>query len=247
MVYREDYNRLLDYHLETGADVTMLYSRELRLGAGNPTHVANLRVSDGWVESLEFGPAEEDDGCFNLGACIMDKDLLLQLIENACAEGRYNFVADVLEPALSTHKVAALEHTGYSGRLTTVKSYFDMTRAMLDPAVRQELFYEHGPVYTRVADAPPVRYASGCEVDNSVFGNGCVVQGRVSGSVVFRGVSISSGADVENCVVMQDTSIAEDVHLRNVILDKEVRVGKGARLIGTPDNPLVVRKGSIVE
>ena len=248
MVYREDYNRLLAHHLETGADLTLLYSRELRLSKGDPTHLANLHIdADGWVQGADFAPKGDDDGCYNLGACIMDKDLLMRLVEDACALGRYNFVTDIIEPAIATRKVAALEHTGYAGRLTTVKSYFDMTRDMLDSDVRDELFYKRGPVYTRVADAPPVRFANGSDVENCVFGNGCDVRGRVAGSVVFRGVSIESGADVENCVIMQDSRIGKGAYLRNVIIDKNVVVGEGARLVGTPDSQLVVRKGSIVE
>ena len=247
MVYRADYNRMLEHHLEVGADMTLLYSNELRLGLGDPTHLANLHISDGWVHGVDFEPVTPDGGCFNLGACIMEKELLLRLVEDACAEGRYNFVSDIIEPALGTCRVAALEHTGYAGRLTTVKSYFDMTRDMLDPAVRNDLFYANGPVYTRVMDAPPVRYAKGCTVENSVFGNGCDVRGRVVGSIVFRGVSIEAGADVENCVIMQDSRIEKGARLRNAIVDKDVVVTAGARLIGTPDAQLVVRKGSIVE
>ena len=247
MVYRCDYSDLLAHHLETGADITVLYSRELHLGLGDPTHLANLHISDGWVNGVDFEPVTLEGGCFNLGASIMDKDLLLRLVEDACAEGRYDFVGDILEPAIRNHKVAALEHHGYSARMTTVKSYFDMTRDMLDPAVRDDLFYAHGPVYTRVMDAPPVRYSNGCEVENSVFGNGCNIRGRVVGSVVFRGVSIADGADVENCIIMQDSRIGRNAHLRNVIIDKDVVVGDGARLVGTPDAQLVIRKGSIVE
>lgn len=247
MVYREDYNRLLDHHIAAGADITILYSRDLRLAHGDPTHVVSLDIdSDGWVRGAEFGPVGEQGGCFNLGACIMGKDLLLRLVEDACAEGRYNFVTDVLEPALSSAKVAAVEHIGYAGRLTTVKSYFDMTRDMLDPQVRDELFYAHGPVYTRVADAPPVRYANGCVVENSVFGNGCDIRGRVVESLAFRGVQVELGADVEGCVIMQDSRIGEGAYLRNAIIDKNVTVAPGARLIGTPDTPAVIRKGMVV-
>ena len=248
MVYREDYNRMLDFHIANEAEITLLYSRELRLGVGDPTHLANLHIDDdGRVRGVDFEPASAEGGCYNLGACIMDKELLKRLVEDACAEGHYNFVTDIIEPALSTCRVMALEHTGYAGRLTTVKSYFDMTRDLLDPDVREELFYARGPVYTRIMDAPPVHYAKGCQVENSVFGNGCNVRGRVAGSVVFRGVSIEQGADVENCVIMQDSRIGEGAHLRNVIIDKDVIVGPGVRLVGTPDAQLVVRKGSIVE
>ena len=248
MVYRFDYNELLNHHLETGADMTLLYSHELRIRPGDPTHLANLHVDDaGWVRSADFEPAGADGGCYNLGACIVSKDLIMHLVEEAAAEGRYNFVMDVIEPALEIYKVAALEHKGYAGRLTTVKSYFDMTRDMLDPAVRNELFFANGPVYTRVMDAPPVRFANGCEVDNSVIGNGCDVRGRVVGSVVFRGVDIESDADVENCVIMQDSHIGKGAYLRNAIIDKDVVVADGARLVGTPDAQLVIRKGAYVE
>lgn len=248
MVYREDYSRMLEHHKATGADLTLLYSRDLRLETGDPTQLADLHIDDdGWVRGADFGPKGEEGGCFNLGACIMDKDLLLRLVEDACAAGRYNFVTDIIEPSIDSLKVAALEHVGYASRLTTVKSYFNMTRDMLKPEVRDDLFYANGPVYTRIMDAPPVRYANGCEVEESVFGNGCDIRGRVVGSVLFRGVSVEAGADVANCVVMQDSRIGAGAHLRNVIIDKEVTVGPGARLVGTPDNPLVVRKGSIVE
>lgn len=243
MVYREDYNRMLAHHLETGADVTVLYSRELRQAEDGSNDLGNLVIKDGRVVGADFGPAESSSGCCNLGACIMEKDLLVRLVEDACAQGRYNFVTDIIEPALPDCKVMALEHTGYAARITTVKSYFDMMRDMLDPDVRDDLFYAHGPVYTRVADAPPVRYARGCEVENSVFGNGCVVRGRVAGSIAFRGVFIDEGADVQDCVIMQDSHIGKGAYLRNAIIDKDVEVADGARLIGTPDMLKVVRKG----
>ena len=247
LVYREDYNRLLEHHKKVGADITLLYSRKLHIEPGDPTHLANLHISDeGWVVGADFEPADVRGGCFNLGVCIMDKQLLVRLVEDAGAMGKYNFVTDVIAPALGKYKVAALEHTGYSSRLTTVKSYFDMTRDMLDPQVREELFAANGPVYTRIMDAPPVRYSSGCEVENSVFGNGCDIRGRVVGSVVFRGVVIEPGADIQNCVIMQDSRISSGAYLRNAIIDKDVVVGKDARLVGTPTQVAVVRKGSIV-
>ncbi|MBR3181701.1 MAG: glucose-1-phosphate adenylyltransferase subunit GlgD [Eggerthellaceae bacterium] len=242
MVYREDYSRMLEHHIESGADITVLYSHDIRLGEGDPTLIANLDIKDGWVTGGEFGPLGAGGGCYNLGASVMDKELLNKLVEEACAEGRYDFVTDIIEPALGQYKVAAVEHTGYAARLTTVKSYFDMTRDMLDPKVRDDLFFEQGPVYTRVMDAPPIRYAMGCEVVNSVFGNGCDVCGRVEGSVVFRGVKIAEGADVKDCVIMQDSQIGKGAYLRNVIIDKDVVVADGARVIGTPDNPQVIRK-----
>ena len=120
-IYREDYNRLLDFHVETGADITLLNSRELRLGLGDPASVVNLSIDDdGRVRGADYHPKIEESGCHNLGACVIGKELLLQLVEDACAVGRYDFVADIISSALEEYKVMALEHEGYAGRLTTV-------------------------------------------------------------------------------------------------------------------------------
>ena len=248
-VYREDYTRMLERHIEEDADITLLYSRDPRLAASDsPTRMTYLKVDDnGVVTGFDYEAFEDEGQCAALGAVLMRKDLLVRLVEDACAEGHYNFTTDLLEPALREHKVVAVEHEGYAGRITTIKSYFDMTRDMLDPQIREDLFYTSGSVYTRIMDAPPVRFAGGCEVANSVFGNGCDVRGRVVGSVVFRGVSIAPGADLENCVVMQDSTIGADTHLRNVIIDKNVIIGEGVRIVGTPDAPAVIRKSSIIE
>ena len=246
-VYRQDYTRMLEHHVENDADITLLYSRNERKLVDSGANVAYLQVDDeGWVKGISYEvPAE--GGCAALGAVLMRKDLLVRLVEDACAEGHYNFTSDLLVPALSNYKVAAVEHTGYAGRIATVKSYFDLTRDMIDPEVRDDLFNANGAVYTRIMDAPPVRFAGGCEVSESVFGNGCDVHGRVVGSVMFRGVSVGDAADVENCVVMQDSSIGANAYLRNAIIDKGAVVAEGARVIGTPNAPVVVRKGMLIE
>lgn len=246
-VYREDYGRMLKAHKEMGADITLLYSRDARLASNDVIGSVRLGVdAEGWVREVGYTDEVDAQSCFSLGACLMDKELLVRMVEDSCSEGRYNIVTDMLEPALSSHKVAAVEHVGYAARISSVKSFFDISRDMIDPDVREELFHRHGPVHTFTTDAPPVRFATGCSVQESVFGNGCVVLGSVAGSVVFRGVTIERGADIKDCVIMQSSLVCEGAHLRNAIIDKDVVIGPGARIVGTPDMPAVVRKGSVI-
>ena len=65
----------------------------------------------------------------------------------------------------------------------------------------------------------------------------------VSGPITLIGFG---NADIKDCVVMQNSRICEGAYLRNVIIDKDVVVGPGARIVGTPDMPAVVRKGSVI-
>lgn len=246
-VYREDYRRMLKAHKDMGADITLLYSRDSRLASNDIIGSIRLGIdADGWVRETTYSAEFDGQSCFSMGACLMEKDLLVRMVEDSCAKGGYNIVTDMLGPALESYKVAAVEHTGYAARISSVKSYFDISRDMIDPDIRKELFYEHGNVHTFTKDAPPVRFATGCQVQESIFGNGCVVFGSVSGSVVFRGVTIERNADIKDCIIMQNSLICEGAYLRNAIIDKDVVMGPGTRIVGTPDMPAIVRKGSVI-
>jgi len=246
-VYREDYRSMLKAHKQMGADITLLYSRDSRLASNDAIGMVRLDVdAEGWVRGVRYSAEVNDRSCFSLGACLMGKDLLVNMVEDSCSEGRYNIVTDMLEPALATYKVAAVEHDGYAARISSVKSYFDISRDMIDPDIREELFHRYGPVHTFTKDAPPVRFSTGCHVQESIFGNGCVVHGSVAGSVVFRGVTVERDADIKDCIIMQNSHIGEGAHLRNAVIDKNVVVGPGVRVVGTPDMPAVVRKNSVI-
>jgi len=164
-----------------------------------------------------------------------------------CAEGRYGFDQDLLKMAIRDYKVVGLEHKGYVGRVTSVKSYFDLNQDMLDKSVRYDLFNPAFPVYTKTMDAPPTRFGRGCDVEHSLFGNGCDIQGHVRNSIVFRGVKIAQTAHVENCIIMQNSRIEPGAKLSNMIIDKNVVVKAGVRCIAVPYDPKVIRKGAVVE
>lgn len=246
-VYRQDYARMVEAHMASGADVTLLYHRWAGAAGTDPYGRMTLDVDgSGRVRGMDYQALAPASDLVGLGACLIDRDLLVRLVEDACAEGRYSFVRDVLAPAVRDLRVAGYEHRGYAARLTSVKSYFDTNMDMADPAACGDLF-SGAPVYTKVRDSIPVRFAATSEVEDSVFGNGGDIRGRVVGSVVFRGVEVGEGADLARCIVMQGSRIGRGCHLRNVIVDKDCVIGDGARLVATPDDPLVVRKGSVVE
>ena len=82
----------------------------------------------------------------------------------------------------------------------------------------------------------PARYMDEASAINSMVADGCIINGRVEHSVIFRGVKIAKGATVKNCVIMQDARIDEGVYLENCILDKQAHIQKDGRLIG-PELP----------
>lgn len=246
-VYRLDFNIMMERHMQSGADITVMYTRDKHLRDDHSGSTTFFEIEDGRVRNVTDAPTGSDNCFANLRVCLMDKDLLLRLVEDVCSQGRYDFDMDLLKHAVEHLNVMGVEHEGYVGRVTSVKSYFDLNQDMLDADVRYDLFDPHFPVYTKTMDAPPTRFARGCEVEHSLFGNGCDVRGHVRNSIVFRGVQIAQTAHVENCIIMQNTKIGSGAKLCNMIIDKDVVIEAGARCMSAPYDPKIIRKGSVVE
>jgi glucose-1-phosphate adenylyltransferase len=119
--------------------------------------------------------------------------------------------------------------------------------ALLDPAVRAELVANHdAPIYTKVRNSPPTRYAATAQVRNSMVADGCVIEGTVENSIIFRGVHVGKGTVVRNCILLQDTYVGSDAKLDCVISDKNVMVKDGRTLAGHETLPFFLPKGTMV-
>jgi glucose-1-phosphate adenylyltransferase len=117
---------------------------------------------------------------------------------------------------------------------------------MLEPQIRNMLFFKSGLVYTRVKDEVPAKYSENANVENCIVADGCILDGEVTNSVLFRGVKIYGGAKVKNSIIMQDSEVHDDAIVENAILDKEVIIRKGKRLTGQENYPLVIGKGAVI-
>ena len=130
----------------------------------------------------------------------------------------------------------------YYRRIETILSYFNFNLDLLNYDVRKELF-NSTPVYTKTRDEVPAIYRESAQVKNSLVADGCVIEGNVENSILFRGVHVARGANLKNCIIMQDGYIEEFVELENVILDKDVTVRSHGRMIGQKQYPIVIGKG----
>ena len=102
------------------------------------------------------------------------------------------------------------------------------------------------PIYTKLRNSSPTRYADGAKVTNSYVADGCVIEGTVENSIIFRGVHIGKNTVVKNCVLLQDTYTGNNVALNCVITDKNVTIGEGRMLSGHSSMPFFIPKGAKV-
>jgi glucose-1-phosphate adenylyltransferase len=174
--------------------------------------------------------------------CIIEKHLLEYLVEECAARGQSDFIMDILMKKIDSLKIYAYPHNGYLGRIDSIKNYYEHNMELLNPEIRNELFFKPGSIFTKIKDKVPAKYGDTAVVQNCMIADGCLIEGEVYNSILFRGVSVARGAVIKNSIVMQDSVIYENASLENVITDKEVMIGSGRRLIGQENYPVVVGK-----
>ena len=242
-----DFAKMIDAHIESGADITVAYSEQelptnfLYHEANDRDHYYTLNINNGRVEKILINAKDKGVQNFSMNMYVVERELLINLINEASLRGNEYFERDVLIPQLSKLNVQAYKYDGYLARITGMKSYFDENMKLLDDYNVDALF-EGAPIYTKIRDDNPTRYIDGAKVKNTMVADGCVIEGEVENCVLFRGVKIAKGAVVKNCVLMQDTVVESGANVEYTITDKDVVVTAGKELKGNDSFPVYIPK-----
>ena len=247
-----DFNAMIDAHIASGADVTAAYRVEpIPDVAMNSSAVCKemyytLEMDDtGKVTQMLVNPQVEGNQNFCLNIYIIERELLVSWIEKAFMRGDIYFERDILARSLDRLNVRGFRFDGYVARICDMKSYFDENMKLLDEDNLNALF-SPSSVYTKIRDDNPTRYINGSSAENIMAADGCVIEGDVENSVLFRGVKIGKGAKVKNCVLMQDTVVEDGASLEYIVTDKDVTITAGKEMRGTDSLPVYVAKHQIV-
>ena len=185
-------------------------------------------------------------GCESLEVYILSKQLLLSLVDHCAAHNIPSFSTGVLQAMAGQLKICPYVFDGYAARLQSVAGYFARSMELLNPEVRTDLFAPGRPVRTKDRSDPSTYYGPGSRAVNSLVADGCIIEGEVENSILFRGVRVEKGAKVSGCVLMQGTAVQAGAVLKYAITDKNVRVNPGRMLMGHNTYPLSIAKNEIV-
>ena len=247
VVMNMDLVPMMEQHLATGADITILYAEDGVLKPEDQNQDLRLFLDEkGRVTDMEldaFRPQSVNRSC---DVMILKKELLEYLVEEAYARGEYDFHRDILLKKYKTLNIMGYKFEGFLARLESIEDYFNGNMALLNPDVQKDLFDPSRPIYTKVKDEVATRYSVSAQVKNSLVADGCVIEGQVDSCILFRGVHVKPGARIFNSIIMQGAEIGENVHLEHVILDKGVKILPGRTLQGYDSFPIVIRKNQTV-
>ncbi len=244
MVYKQDFSTLLDEHILSGADITMLYHK-----VNNARdHYLNCRVvsvdQDQMVTSLEINRGNRQNQCVFMDTYIMKKELFIDLVQRASKYSSTYSLSQMLSVLIKREEleIRAVQHKGFFASLDDLQSYYEGNLSMLDQKNARELFQDGWWIYTRTTDSNPSRIHDTAIVKDSMIANGCQVEGTVEHSVIGRAVHIGKGAVVRNSVILDHAKIGDGVTVDGQIVDKYAQVVRTKELIATADHPGYVHR-----
>lgn len=241
-----DYRPIVERHVESGADITVVtHTGQYDNDEIKVSTVLNTD-DNGRVKSVLIRPDLSGICTTSLNIFVMSKKFLIDIVNDLIARGNVSFESDVLQAKCTELNIMTYEYNNYFSKITSVVSYFKANMELLDPAKAAQLYLPKRSIYTKVSDNAPVKYDLDCNVKNSLIADGCIIEGEVTNSVVFRGVKIGKNAKIDNCILMQGTTVGDGAECSYLITDKNVSISDGHILTGAPTYPMYVSKGASV-
>lgn len=252
IAYNINFKKIIKEHAASGADVTILYKKEALPASALEDESAlkgmfyTLDINeDNRVTDIQINEKSEGIKNFGMNIYIMERELLIDKVNEAFMRGGVYLERDVLIPQINNLKIMGYEYTGYTARITSLQSYFDENMKLLQDENLEALFSGQS-IHTKVRDDNPTRYVGEAKASNVMVADGCVIEGEVENSILFRGVKIAKGAKVKNCIIMQDTVIQEGADIEYVIADKKVEITADKILKGNDSYPIYIGKKQTV-
>lgn len=246
MVCNIDYENVIDYHKKSGNDITIVYKQ---IDNANEDFEGNSTLDideNGKVINVGSNIGAFNNANISMETYIMKRQDLIDNIYTLVSRGNCSYLQDFISEAVNRLNVGAYEHTGYLKCVNSVKSYFELNKELLNYDIANELLYSSRKIFTKEKNQSPTIYTENAKVENSFVATGCIIEGTVKNSILFRKVHVKEGAVIENAVIMQNCTIDKDVELNNVIFDKNVSIAEGKVLTGDENYPVIIEKNASI-
>lgn len=247
IVMNSKYDRFFKAHLDSKADITIAYQKIDKHVVEDSSSEAYLYVDDeNNIKDIELG--SNISGSMNkyLGHILINRQTLINIIENSKVRGKKGYLMNLVSRNIGKLNIRGYQSNVYGRKINTINEFYQLNMELLDANVRKTLFKAETSIFTKEKDMTPTRYLDYARMKNSFVADGCVIDGIVENSILFRGVTVKKGAIIKNSILFENTNIDHQVELENVICDKNVMIRENKRLIGTEDFPIVVGKNKVI-
>lgn len=240
-VYKMDFNKVLEYHIEKKADITVV-CREMEPDI-NVERFGTIKMNEeSRIEEFEEKPIVAKTNTVSCGIYVIRRRQLIEMIERCAEEDRYDFVRDILIRYKDMKRIFGYKIRDYWRNIASVEDYFATNMDFLKPEVRDYFFKQYPDIYSKVDDLPPAKYNVGAQVKNSLVSSGCIVNGVVEDSVIFKKCYIGNNCYIKNSIILNDVYIGDNTHIENCIVESRDTIRANSYYVGEEDIKIVVER-----
>ena len=239
-IYKLDYNKVLEYHISKRADVTVVCTDKYE---DDVTRFGVLKMNaDGRIEEFDEKPMISDSHTISTGIYVLRRRQLIEMIEKCAQEDRHDFVTDILIRYKNLKRIYGYNIDSYWNNISTVEAYYKTNMDFLKPDVRNYFFKQEPLIRTKIDDLPPAKYNPGAKVKNSLVASGCIINGTVENSVLFKKVFVGNNCVIKNSVILNDVYLGDNTHIENCVVESRDTIRANSCHIGEDGIKVVVEK-----
>jgi glucose-1-phosphate adenylyltransferase len=247
-IYKMDYKKLIDFHKEKGADVTV---------CAQPVPIEEasrfgILSADDNMKIVEFAekPKVPKSDLASMGIYVFNTDVLLNALETI-KEPDLDFGKHIIPVMIENNHVFCYRFEDYWKDVGTYDSYLEANLELTQTVdkVPLDMYDPDWVIHTKSEERPAAKFGLNAKVKQCLISNGCIIAGEVEKSVLGPGVDIRPGAIVKNSVIFNDTVIEAGAVVdgaiidKNAIVRKDCKIGYGNDLSSNKDKPEVLTSG----
>lgn len=252
-IYKMDYEKMLKFHKEKGADATIAVI-DVPLKEASRFGIMNTN-EDLSIYEFEEKPKEPKSTNASMGIYIFNWKVLKKFLKEDDADktSSNDFGKNIIPNMLNDgRKLVAYPFKGYWKDVGTIDSLWEANMDLLKDDNELNLYDDEWRVYS-VSPGRPAQYiGAGASVKSSLVVEGCVIHGEVENSVLFPGVVVGKNSVIKDSVVMPNTKIGENVIIDKAIVGsdgvirKECKIGNGKVITVIPARD-EIKSGTVIE
>jgi len=240
-VYKMDFNKVLEYHIDKKADITVVCAK-VPEGSAIERYGTITLNDDNRIEEFEEKPLQAKSNIVSCGVYVIRRRQLIEMIEKSAQEDRYDFVRDILIRYKDIKRIYGYQTKDYWRNIAAVEDYFNTNMDFLNKDVRDYFFRGYPDIYSKVDDLPPAKYNPGASIKNSLVSSGCIINGFIQDSVIFKKSYVGNNTSIKNSIILNDVYIADNVTIENCIIESHSTIKAGSYYKGDNGVKIVVER-----
>ena len=239
-VYKLDYNKVLEYHIAKRADITVVCTDVPQEEA---TRFGCVKMNeDCRIEEFDEKPMVTRSTTISTGIYVIRRRQLIELIEKCGQEDRHDFVKDILIRYKNLKRIYGYKINDYWSNISTVESYYKTNMDFLKPEIRDYFFRQYPGIQTKIDDLPPAKYNPGADVRNSLISSGCIINGQVENSILFKKVFVGNNCVIKNSIILNDVYLGDNTHIENCVVESRDTIRANSYYCGEDGIKVVIEK-----